>query len=56
MGGVMDYNEGLMIRHGMLRAMQGTADRSPLLAGNPEPPRADFDLNNWTPPPGGRLQ
>jgi hypothetical protein len=46
----------LMARHGMHRIMQGTADRSPLLAGQPEKPRVDFDLLNWQPPKDGSPQ
>jgi hypothetical protein len=46
----------LMARHGMHRIMQGTAHRSPLLAGNPDPPRVNFDLLNWQPPNDARPQ
>jgi hypothetical protein len=45
-----------MIRHGLQRIMQGLADRSPLLAGQPEPPRVSFDLLNWQPSPAERVR
>jgi hypothetical protein len=46
----------LMIRYGMQRLMQGTAERSPLLAGQLENPRVNFDLLNWQPPKDARRQ
>jgi hypothetical protein len=49
-GGMKDYDAELMARYGTLRVIQGTADHSPLLAGNPEKPRVNFDLLNWQPP------
>jgi hypothetical protein len=47
----MDYNEQLMTRYGTALALQGTADRSPLLAGDVEKPRVDFPLLLWQPSP-----
>jgi hypothetical protein len=39
---------------GARKAPSRMPERSPLLAGNPEPPRVNFDLLNWQPPPAER--
>jgi hypothetical protein len=47
----MNSDEKLMTRYGTALALQGNKlDRSPLLTGDVEKPRVDFDLLNWTPP------
>jgi hypothetical protein len=51
-----DWAAEMMERHGMQRIQQGTAKGSPLLAGNLEKPRVDFDLLNWLPPADMRPQ
>jgi hypothetical protein len=43
-----------MIRYGTLLARQGTAERSPLLAGDVPDGQVDFNLLAWMPEPDAR--